>query len=341
MLTACASGFYHCLSSPNPSLITCLFLSLRLLCIILPLSAAIATANAQTLPAAAPAPDAVVTPPLSYLNRADTARAVHELFRSRRGGGVGWLALGTAGILASTLPAQQTTSAGVWTPGVVAGSAFLLIGLNKRIQFRPGRERNVLRELAATGHLPANVARRLHGNFAPLHGTASATNPLLAEGISPGLPALGTAGPSVPAPSSTPAQRLADARQDTLDAVQGLFNAKRLGGQLPILLALPGLRLMTGATKTSTPSSPYAPTQSNDPSGGQVALGLALMTGGVAYMFIHNAPYSDAKFAALRSSYLAGSPLPRTIRVQLKQKHIAAGRTYRERMERRAARRSK
>lgn len=316
-----------------------------LCCLTLPLSLSIAAATAQSLPASAPVPVAEPAP-LNTLTRADTARAVHELFRSRRGGGTAWLAVGTAGILASTLPAQQSTSAGVWTPGVVVGSGLLLIGLNKRIQFRAGRERSVLRELAATGHLPANVQRRLRGNFAPLHGTASAPNPLLAKGIAPSTPTTPTAVPSPTAPSAplaaslppSPAQLLADARQDTLDAVQGYFNAKRLGGQLPILLALPGLRLMTGASGTSTPSSPYLQPQNNEPSGGQVALGLALMAGGVTYMFVHNAPYSDAKFAALRSSYLAGAPLSPALRARLKEKHIAAGRTFRERMERKAAR---
>ena len=85
----------------------------------------------------------------------------------------------------------------------------------------------------------------------------------------------------------------------------GLFLAKRLGGQLPIVLALPGLRLMTGATKTNIPS-PYVQTQSNDPSAGQIALGLALMTGGVAYMFIHNAPYSRRSLSAAHQ--LPGRP---------------------------------
>ncbi|MBW3373705.1 hypothetical protein KYK31_06970 [Hymenobacter norwichensis] len=166
----------------------------------------------------------------------------------------------------------------------------------------------------------------------PLHGTASEYNPLLAKGVAPNGPA-----PSVSV--STAAQTLADARQDTLDAVQGFFNAKRLGGQLPILLALPGLRLMTGSNASSSSGSPYAPTQNNEPSGGQVAAGLLLAAGGVAYMFVHNAPYSDAKFAELRTSYLAGTPLPADIRERLKEKHVAAGRVYRARMERKAARR--
>ena len=306
---------------------------LRCLFILLLLSASAASSSAQTLPPSAPA---MGTPPAfsSSLSRADTARAIHELFRSRRGGGVGWLAFGTSSILASTLPALQTTSAGVWTPGVVAGSAFLLIGLNKRIQFRPGRERQVLRELAAAGHLPASVARRLHGNFAPVHGTASVPNPLAAYGSAPSAAILSNSTP-------TPAQLLADARQDTLDAVRGFFNAKLLGGRLPLLLALPGLRLMTGATNTDYSPSPYIQPQSSAPGAGQVAAGLVLMAGGVVYMFMHNTPYTNAKFEALRTNYLAGQPLPAAIRTHLKPKHSVAGRTYRERMERKAARRAK
>jgi hypothetical protein len=296
-------------------------------------TAARPASSTQALPAAAVAPLATQMPgTYAPLTRADTARAVHELFKSRRGGGAGWLALGTAGMLASILPAQQSTSAGVWTPGVVAGTALVGIGLNKSIQFWWSREKRVLRDLAATGHLPSSVSRRLKGNFMPLHGTASEYNPLLAKGVAPD----GSA-PNIPVPTAT--ETLADARQDTLDAVQGFFNAKRLGGQLPILLALPGLRLMTGSNASSSSGSPYAPTQNDEPSGGQVAAGLLLMAGGVTYMFVHNAPYSDAKFAELRTSYLAGTPLPANIRERLKEKHLAAGRIYRARMERKAARR--
>ncbi|MDQ2794334.1 MAG: hypothetical protein M3Y12_10060 [Bacteroidota bacterium] len=300
-----------------------------------------------------PAPVGGAATPL--LTRSDTARAVHELFQSRRGGGFGWLAFGGAGVAASIIPAQQSTSAGVWTPGVVIGSALALLGTKKVVQFGWGREHRVLSDLAATGHLPPDVQRRLHGNFAPLHGTASAPNPLLALGVAPAPPAPAPPGvgstaaapvasvPAVAAASASvaarPAPALTDARQDTLDAVLGLFLAKRLGGQLPILLALPGLRLMTGATQTNTSTAPYGQPQRNDPPAGQVALGLALMAGGVAYMFIHNAPYADDKFQALRTGYLAGTPLPAALRTQLKTKHIASGRTYRERLERRAARR--
>jgi hypothetical protein len=287
--------------------------------------------GAQTLPAA-PATSSALA--VASLTRADTARAVHELFRSRRGGGVGWLAFGTAGILASTLPALQTTSAGVWTPGVVSGSAFMLLGVKKRIQFRPGRERQLMRNLAATGHVPADVRRRLRGNFAPVHGTTSAPNPLEAYGYS-------ASAPLADSPTLTPAQQLTNARQDTLDAVRGLFLAKDFAGKLPLILALPGLRLMTGASNTDLPPSPYLQPQTSKPSGGQVAAGLVMMAGGVAYWLIHNAPYTNAKYDELRTDYLAGKPLPSSIGTKLKPKYLVSGRAYRERLERKAARRAR
>jgi hypothetical protein len=114
-------------------------------------------------------PATTAEPASPVLTRLDTARAVHELFKSRRGGGFGWLAFGGAGMAASIIPAQQSTSAGVWTPGVVIGSGLVVLGTKKIVQFGWGREQRVLRDLAATGHLPADVKRRLRGNFAPLH----------------------------------------------------------------------------------------------------------------------------------------------------------------------------
>jgi hypothetical protein len=315
-----------------------LFLSLRLLCVILSLSASVATATAQTLP---PATTAATPAFSSTLTRADTARAIHELFRSRRGGGTGWLALGTAGILASTLPAQQSTSAGVWTPGVVAGSAFLLIGLNKRIQFRPGRERQVLRELAATGHLPPNVARRLRGNYASVHGSASEDNPLLAKGIIPSNAApapLSGAAPSAPAVAAAPAQLLADARTDTLDAVRGLFMKRRTAGAWPLVILLPVARILTGSGATSSNTSPYAP-KTSPPSDNSVGLGLGLMGAGLVYMLVHNAPYTNNRYLELSQAYNNGQPLPTRFREKLRPRHLELGRKYRQRMERKAQRR--
>jgi hypothetical protein len=95
----------------------------QLLLLLLPLGAARAQAPAN------PAPGTF------YLTRQDSARAVHELFQSRRGGGFGWLAFGGAGTAASIIPAQQATSAGVWVPGVVIGSALTVLGTKKLIQF--------------------------------------------------------------------------------------------------------------------------------------------------------------------------------------------------------------
>lgn len=197
--------------------------SMRLFYLLL-LLLATARASAQTLPVAGPSsvPEGIAMPSApDNFTRADTARAIRKLFRSRRGGGIGWLSFGTAGILASTLPALQTTSAGVWTPGVVAGSAFMLIGLNKRIQFRPDREWQVLRELAATGHLPASVARRLRGKFMPIHGAASDYDPLSAPNIRPFSADLGL----------TPAQLAEVAQADTLRAINRMFARRRRGGK--------------------------------------------------------------------------------------------------------------
>lgn len=202
-------------------------------------------ASTQSLPAATPpASSARVAAPYAFPNftRADTARAIRKLFKSRRGGGAGWLGFGTASILASTLPALQTTSAGVWTPGVVAGSAFMLIGINKRIQFRPSRERRVLRELAATGHLPASVSRRLRGNFRPVPGAPSDYDPLSAPGIRP--PML--------AQALTPAEVAATAHADTLRAINRLFERRRKGGRRWNYLGLAGsLSLVRALTSSS------------------------------------------------------------------------------------------
>lgn len=285
------------------------------------------------------------------LTRQDTARAVHELFQSRRGGGFSWLAFGGAGMAASIIPAQQTTSAGVWTPGVVIGSALAVLGTKKVIQFGWGREHRVLRDLAATGHLPPDVKRRLHGNFAPLHGTASQPDPFLAIASPPSLPAptvaasVSTALPTAPAavatvpvPAPSAAQLLTDARTDTLDAVTGLFMARRSAGAWPLVILLPVARIMAGATATTPASSPYAPQQAA-PSDGSVAAGLGLMGAGLVFMLVHNAPYSQARLATLQDAYRAGQPLPAAIRHKLRPHHLVAGRRYRERQERRAARR--
>ncbi|GAA3981808.1 hypothetical protein [Hymenobacter antarcticus] len=304
----------------------------RLLLLSLLLGAGQARAQASVAQAAFP------------LTRQDTARAVHELFQSRRGGGFGWLAFGAAGMAASIIPAQQSTSAGVWTPGVVIGSTLALLGTKKVVRFGWGREHRVLRELAATGHLPTDIQRRLHGNFAPLHGTASQPDPLLALRPSAPTPVPAAAPAPLPAaplapPAATPSveQVLADARTDTLDAVQGLFLARRSAGTWPLVALLPIARILTGSGAATSSSSPYAP-QPAKASDNSVAVGLGLMSAGLAFMLIHNAPYTKAHFEQLRTGYLAGTPLPPALRQKLRPRHLAQGRRYRERMDRRAQR---
>jgi hypothetical protein len=279
----------------------------RLLCAALLLSVSIVGAQVAPAPVSSPAAAATTYSYSSFgsFTRADTARAIRKLFRSRRGGGIGWLAFGTAGILASTLPAQQSTSAGVWTPGVVAGSAFTLIGLNKRIQFRPGRERQILREVAATGHLPASVARRLRGSFMPIHGSASDYNPLTAKDISPS-----------PAAMLTPAQVQDNARADTLRAIARLFERRRKGGKVWAYVGVSGALALVRALT------------SNSSNGGSVdGGGVAVLTGAfvvlpVAVSIANFAAYSEVHEEEVERIYRSGQPLPKKIRQRLKRKDL-------------------
>jgi hypothetical protein len=264
--------------------------------------------STQSLPATPPAPSPRVATPYAFPNftRADTARAIRKLFKSRRGGGAGWLGFGTASILASTLPALQTTSAGVWTPGVVAGSAFMLIGINKRIQFRPSRERRVLRELAATGHLPTSVSRRLRGNFRPVPGAPSDYDPLSAPGIRP--PML--------AQALTPAEVAATAHADTLRAINRMFERRRKGGRRWNYLGLAGSLSLVRAL-----ASPNI-------DGDKVNAGnLAILVGAfvaapVAIGVTNLVTYSEAHETEVENAYSSGKPLPKKIRQRIKKKDL-------------------
>lgn len=283
--------------------------TLRLAAAQAPLTNPPGSARTQALPAASPsASSSRVAMPATFpsLTRADTARAIRKLFKSRRGGGAGWLGFGTAGILASTLPALQTTSAGVWTPGVVAGSAFMLIGLNKRIQFRPGRERRVLRELAATGRLPTSVARRLRGNFRPVPGAPTDYDPLSAPDIRPPSVALGL----------TPAQVAEAARADTLRAINRLFARRRKGGKTWNYLGLAGslslVRLLARPDNNDTSVD----------GGGVAILAGAFIAAPVAIGITNLVAYSEAHESEVENAYRAGKPLPKRIRQRIKKKDL-------------------
>ncbi|AHJ96161.1 hypothetical protein [Hymenobacter swuensis] len=274
------------------------------------------------------------------LTRADTARAVHELFKSRRGGAASWLGLGVASLAASILPAQQSTSAGVWTPGVVAGTAFVGIGLNKTIGFWWSKERKVMRELAATGHLPANISRRIKGNFKPLPGSASEYNPLVATGVAI-VPTSVAASTNISIPVAGVATS-GYTLTDSLDAVAALFQNMRLMGQLPALAVLPAARLLSGSSEADQQYNVYTGQyEENEPSAGAVIAGLGLAIGGVTYMFIHNAPYSNAKYTELVTASRAGAPIPVKWRAQLKPKHFDQGQELRKRMLHREARKNR
>lgn len=279
--------------------------------ILLLLAAVTVSAQISPMTVAPSVPRATVSAAsYGYLTRADTARAIRKLFKSRRGGGIGWLAFGTAGILASTLPAQQSTSAGVWTPGVVAGTAFMLVGLNKRIQFRPGRERAVLRGLAATGRLPTSVSRRLHGQFAPVLGATTDYNPLLAKGIAPENP--GT--------PLTPAQLLDNARADTLRAIDRMFERRRKGGKTWAYIGVSGalamVRVLTAAPSDSNPKS-------NSVDGGGVALLTGVFIGVPAVASITTlTAFSEQHQEEVERAYRSGKSLPKKIRLRLKKKDL-------------------
>ena len=271
--------------------------------------------------------------------RADTARAIRRLFKSRRGGGTGWLAVGTASQLASILPAQQSTSAGVWTPGVVAGSAFMLIGLNKRIQFRPERERQILRELAATGRLAPSVARRLRGNAKVVKGAASDYNPLLAEGIAPAIAPVATSSLSVqdtpgnPAPlpdtaqaaaTSTPPlyasslveQKRTMAYSDTLRAISRLFERRRRGGFAWQMVGLGGaLSLARGLASPDAGSNSVS-------AGGVVAIVGICVAAPVAVGSVNRAAYKKERQDEIEQAYRARRSLPANIRQRLKKKDL-------------------
>lgn len=280
-----------------------MMLSFRLLFITLLLSAA--TARTQAQPATA-VPVRAAYPAPGSLTRADTARAIRRLFRNRRGGGSTWLAFGTAGVLASTLPALQTTSAGVWTPGVVAGSAAMLIGLNKRLQFRAGRERQVLRGLAATGRLPAGVARRLRGKFAPQHGTPSDYNPLLAKDIY---------APN-PAAPLTAAQLRETARADTLRAIDRMFERRRKGGKRWVYVGVGGVLALV-RSRISPPSN-----GNSLDGGGTAVLAGAFIGVPVAIGILNLSAYSEAHEEEVDRRYRAGQPLPKKIRQRIKRKDL-------------------
>lgn len=273
------------------------------------------------------------------LTRYDTAHAVHALFEQRRVGGIGWTLAGGALSAITVIGAINYGSndpiAVVVTGG--AGAGMLALGISKLHRYSELREQQVLSAYARTGLLARKYRRRLHGNFQPISGTPTWPIPLLPELADSQLPAA----PAAATPGASAASKALPltntySRQDTLDAVLGLFVAKRTAGQLPALGIMPAARLLVGTKQAPNSSSVITRTEP-DPT--QVAGGLLLMAGVTTYMFIHNAPYTKAKYNALAGQYTAGGTLPPAIRAQLREKHFAQGRNYRERLERQQARR--
>ncbi|WP_175470983.1 hypothetical protein [Hymenobacter psychrophilus] len=204
----------------------------------------------------------------------------------------------------------------------------MLIGLNKRIQFRPGQEQQVLRELAATGRLAPNIARRLRGKFKVTKGIASDYNPLLAEGVAPAI-----APTSAPPPSDTtqvqvaglpqqlgtstaPALAQEMAYSDTLRAISRLFERRRRGGGV-----WAGGGLSSALVLAVSLASPNA--DAGSVSGG----GLAALLGGfvvapVAIGIANFSAYNPQRQEEVERNYRAGQPLPKKLRDRLKKKDL-------------------
>ncbi|NVO85952.1 hypothetical protein [Hymenobacter terrestris] len=217
----------------------------------------------------------------------------------------------------------------------------MLIGLNKRIQFRPGQEQEILRELAATGLLAPNVARRLRGKFKVTKGAASDYNPLLAEGIAPAsVPSIAknaqvpAAPPTIappqsdttqvqvavlpqqPGTSTTPALAQEMAYSDTLRAISRLFERRRRGGGAWVGGGLSSV--LTLALSLSSPNSDAGSVSA----GGIAALVGLFVAAPVAIGSVNLAAYKKEREEEVTRAYQAGQPLPKKIRSRLKKKDL-------------------
>jgi hypothetical protein len=195
----------------------------------------------------------------------------------------------------------------------------------------------VLTDYALGGRLPHKYERRLRRGFRPVPGNTSWPELVTAETLAR-VPAAARPGTTVPAGAVSTTYSLAD----SLDAVLGLFVAKRFAGQLPSLGLVPLGGLLAGS---SNADGEYNYTtgrfEESKPSAGAVAAGLTMALGSVVYMYIHNAPYSMAKFDALRVACEAGAPIPAGLRAQIKPQHFDQGREMRNRLARKAARKNR
>ncbi|SHJ15738.1 hypothetical protein SAMN02745146_2473 [Hymenobacter daecheongensis DSM 21074] len=128
-------------------------------------------------------------------------------------------------------------------------------------------------------------------------------------------------------------------RADSLDAVSALFAMKRAGGRWPLLLALPGLRLMAG---TQRDYNVYTGHWEETPaSGAAVAAGLGLMCAGLTFMLVRNSTYSMLTLLDLQTAHADGKSLPPAYRAQLRPRHFAKAAKWRGKYTRKAARYSR
>jgi len=275
------------------------------------------------------------------LTRQDTAYAVQELFAARRTGGT-VLTIG-GGIFTGLFVSSLATIDKVGTGDALAGGGCIVglgllpasIGISKLARFSRAREQQVISAYATGEKLPRQYARRLRGNFRPVPASqwtgidiAEINKPLLIDSADDAMPSLAVSAPDA-------------ARADTLDALVGLFNAKRGAGQWPAVLLASGGLVAISASGSERFDYQTGQFEKTPPTTGAVVTGLAMSVGGLVYMLVHNAPYSMAKLDAIGTAYEAGGALPAEIRRKLLPKHFTKGRAIRNQMMRKANRKKR
>ncbi|WP_133274045.1 hypothetical protein [Hymenobacter radiodurans] len=105
----------------------------------------------------------------------DTVRAIHNLFESRRSGGI-VLTGGAIGgdLLAAKLATESEQNQNSWWRlsfgdhavlfGIIA-APIAAVGIRKIVSYRGGRERRVIADFRTTHKLPYKIQRRLNPTF--------------------------------------------------------------------------------------------------------------------------------------------------------------------------------
>lgn len=130
----------------------------QLLAICLLLSAYTSYAQQPT----APIPVAPAT--ASPASESDTVRAIHNMFRQHRTGGIIWSSIGgvfAGRIIGSSIGNAETTASGVITGVLLLGGVPAGIGIGKLTRFSAAKEAAVVAAYTQNPMLPKYVKRRL------------------------------------------------------------------------------------------------------------------------------------------------------------------------------------